>query len=146
MDQRQPGMRLGFTLQRHRCISLLPLAPLAWQRLEDFFTVEKYPVSEPLPADTAALIAHSQMLEQVSTHPIPAQMRSVTVVGHRVPQAFLDTMQDRNILVTCPRRQDACNEQDAMEICLDVLAAFGFGRLGSRPRNVLNDVLLCDCC
>lgn len=33
-----------------------------------------------------------------------------------------------------------------MEVCHDVMAAFGFGRLGARPRNVVNDVLLCDCC
>jgi len=140
------GLRLGPSLQRHRCVSLLPLAECARRRLDDFFEVEQRPSHAPLPADTAALIAHSTMLPQLSRNTFPATMRSVTVVGHRVPQDFLDAMQEHNVLVTCPRMEDASQDSHAMEICLDVMAAFGFGRLGSRPRNVLNEVLLCNCC
>lgn len=59
---------------------------------------------------------------------------------------FLDHMCARRVLVTCPGVDDAACEDQAMEVCHDVMAAFGFGRLGARPRNVVNDVLLCDCC
>jgi hypothetical protein len=55
-------------------------------------------------------------------------------------------MKAKRVLVTWPRVAGAEDEQEAMEICHDVMAAFGFGRMGSRPRNVVNDVLLCDCC
>lgn len=137
-------MRL--TLQRHRCVSLLTLAEGAWQCLEGFFDVERRTAAEPLPSDTAALIVHAGMLEHLCTDDLPSAMRSVTVVGHRVPQAFLNTMEARSVLVTCPRVELAEDDDQAMEVCQDVMAAFGFGRMGARPRNVLNDILLCDCC
>lgn len=137
---------MRFTLQRHRCVSLLSLAEGAWQRLEDFFDVERRAEHDPLPSDTAALIVHAGMLDHLRPDDLPSAMRSVTVVGHRVPQDFLDTMEARSVLVTCPRVEQADDDGQAMEVCQDVMAAFGFGRMGARPRNVLNDVLLCDCC
>lgn len=134
------------TLRRHRCVSLLALAEGAWRRLNDFFDVEQCAATDPLPDDTAALIVHTCMLDRLACAELPAAMRSVTVVGHRVPQDFIDVMQARNVLVTCPRIEHPEQDEQAMEVCQDVMAAFGFGRLGARPRNVLNDMLLCDCC
>ena len=71
----------------------------------------------------------------------------MTVVGSdAVPPQFVEQMKAKRVLVTWPRVAGAEDEREAMEICHDVMAAFGFGRMGSRPRNVVNDVLLCDCC
>lgn len=137
-------MRLS--LSRHRCVSLLPLAAGAVRRLDDFFAVDCLDADECLPADTAALIVRSCMLAGLRQNGLPASVRSVTVVGGAVSADFLDHMCARRVLVTCPGVDDAACEDHAMEVCHDVMAAFGFGRLGARPRNVVNDVLLCDCC
>lgn len=137
-------MRLS--LQRHRCVSLLPLAHMAHQRLDDFFSVEYCERADELPADTAALIIGGDTLSSLRTG-LPARIQSVTVVGSdSVPPQFVEQMKARRVLVTWPQVAGAEDEQEAMEICHDVMAAFGFGRMGSRPRNVVNDVLLCDCC
>ncbi len=137
-------MRLA--LQRHRCVSLLPLAPKARQRLDDFFALECRRAEDGLPADTAALIVRSCTLAGMPPERVPAGVQSVTVVGHKVPEAFLAGMRQRRILVTWPNVADAQDDSQAMEVCHDVMAAFGFGRMGARPRNVINDELLCDCC
>ena len=137
-------MRLS--LQRHRCVSLLPLAHTAHQRLDDFFSVEYCSHADELPADTAALIVGGDTLPSLRAG-LPARIQSVTVVGSdAVPAQFVEEMKAKHVLVTWPRVAGAEDEHEAMEICHDVMAAFGFGRMGSRPRNVVNDVLLCDCC
>ncbi|BEG75974.1 hypothetical protein [Achromobacter xylosoxidans] len=137
-------MRLS--LQRHRCVSLLPLARTAHRRLDDFFAVQYCSHADELPADTAALIVGGDILSSLQGG-LPARIQSVTVVGSEsVPSQFVEQMKARRVLVTWPRVAGAEDEQEAMEICHDVMAAFGFGRMGSRPRNVVNDVLLCDCC
>lgn len=137
-------MRLS--LQRHRCVSLLPLAHSAHQRLDDFFSVEYCSHADELPADTAALIVGGDTLPSLQAG-LPARIQSVTVVGSdAVPPQFVEQMRAKHVLVTWPRVAGAEDEHEAMEICHDVMAAFGFGRMGSRPRNVVNDILLCDCC
>lgn len=137
-------MRLS--LQRHRCVSLLPLAHTAHQRLDDFFAVEYCDRADELPADTAALIVGGESLASLQMG-LLGRIQSVTVVGsHAVPPQFVEQMKAKRVLVTWPRVAGAEDEREAMEICHDVMAAFGFGRMGSRPRNVVNDVLLCDCC
>ncbi len=137
-------MRLS--LQRHRCVSLLPLAYTAHQRLDDFFSVEYCNPADELPPDTAALIVGGASLASLQVG-LPARIQSVTVVGSdAVPPQFVEQMKAKRVLVTWPRVAGAEDEREAMEICHDVMAAFGFGRMGSRPRNVVNDVLLCDCC
>ncbi|AZY49248.1 hypothetical protein [Bordetella avium] len=137
---------IGLALQRHRCVSLLPLAAAAHERLDDFFAVECRAADECLPDDTAALIVSSGILTGLCHGRVPVGVQSVTVVGDSVPAAFLDDMRRRRVLVTWPKVSDVEDEAQAMEVCQDVLAAFGFGRLGARPRNVINDELLCDCC
>lgn len=102
--------------------------------------------ADELPADTAAVIIGGDTLSSLRTG-LPARIQSVTVVGSdSVPPQFVEQMKARRVLVTWPQVAGAEDEQEAMEICHDVMAAFGFGRMGSRPRNVVNDVLLCDCC
>ena len=136
-------MRLS--LSRHRCVSLLPLAAGAVRRLDDFFAVDCLDADERLPADTAALIVRSCMLAGLRQNGLPASVRSVTVVGGGVgglPGPYVRAARAGHL----PGVDDAASEDQAMEVCHDVMAAFGFGRLGARPRNVVNDVLLCDCC
>ena len=136
-------MRLS--LSRHRCVSLLPLAAGAVRRLDDFFAVDCLDADECLPADTAALIVRSCMLAGLRQNGLPASVRSVTVVGERCRRTSW-TICARGACWSPARVDDAACEDQAMEVCHDVMAAFGFGRLGARPRNVVNDVLLCDCC
>lgn len=136
-------MRLS--LQRHRCVSLLPLAHAAHRRLDDFFSVEYCSHADELPVDTAALIIAGDALASLQAA-LPARIHSVTVVGKSVPPQFVEQMKAKRVLVTWPQVAGAEDEHEAMEICHDVMAAFGFGRMGARPRNVVNDVLLCDCC
>ena len=91
------------TFQRHRCVSLLPLPESARCRLDDFFTVRQLADGDELPPDTAALIVGAPMLEHMAIRHLPTMVRTVTVVGcGGVPQAFLDGLGHREVLVTWP--------------------------------------------
>ena len=132
-------MRLS--LSRHRCVSLLPLAAGAVRRLDDFFAVDCLDADECLPADTAALIVRSCMLAGLRQNGLPASVRSVTVVGERCRR----TSWTARGACWSPRGGRRRLRDQAMEVCHDVMAV-RLRRLGARPRNVVNDVLLCDCC
>ena len=139
-----PRIMMRLSLSRHRCVSLLPLAAGAVQAGR--FLRRGLPGRRRVPAGGHGGADRPLMHAGRTAPERPAGQRALGD-GRRgaVSADFLDHMCARRVLVTCPGVDDAACEDQAMEVCHDVMAASASAGW-ARPRNVVNDVLLCDCC
>ncbi|QEI06296.1 hypothetical protein FXN63_10985 [Pigmentiphaga aceris] len=132
----------GLTLARHRVVCTWALPPAVHARLDRFFDVSC--------ADTAfdgasALLIDERLCvdaELLSKLPL---LRAVCSVGPAHLHLNLGILTQAGVIAT---NTPALGEEEAAWAAAEnLIAAFGFGRLGGYPSNLLNQDLACmGCC
>ncbi|AJP56957.1 hypothetical protein UC34_08030 [Pandoraea vervacti] len=128
-------------MRRHRVVVTQPLCGAAIDRLDRFFEVTlctgAQDMSEQLRSAAAALVGErdvidAQLLDGLDT------LQAVCCLTSHEPRMDIAAMTRAGVR--------AMSSPDAERAVENLLAAFGFGRLGGRPPDLLNPELLCDCC
>lgn len=137
----------GFTLARHRVVCTRALSPDVHARLDRFFEVS---LKELEDADggflgaSALLIDERLQVDAALLARLPL-LRAVCSVGPAHRHLDLGTLTQARVIAT---NTPALDDEDAMRAAAEnLIAAFGFGRLGGYPANLLNEDLACmSCC
>jgi lactate dehydrogenase-like 2-hydroxyacid dehydrogenase len=143
----------GLTLARHKVVCTRALPPAVHARLDRFFEVSQAAFNWAGPhADThagfagvsALLIDDSLRVDAALLAQLPL-LRAVCSVGPAHRHLDLGTLTRAGVIATnTPELADHEAMQAAAE---NLIAAFGFGRLGGYPANLLNQDLACmSCC
>lgn len=149
-------LKLSLGLSRHRVLVTRCVEQDVLEKLDRFFEVEHYQHARPLTRDEllarlkekagvlatgndtidAEMIAQLRSLKAVCTMAVSCEnldMHALTQAGIMVTNAPADGGGDTA-------------HAKALRAADNLIAAFGFGRIGGKPANLLNPELLCDCC
>lgn len=143
----------GLTLARHRVVCTRALSPAVHDRLDRFFEVSRAELNLAGPhADThagfagvsALLIDEGLRVDAALLAQLPL-LRAVCSVGPAHRHLDLGTLTQAGVIATNTPELD---DEEAMRVAAEnLIAAFGFGRLGGFPSNLLNQDLACmSCC
>ncbi|ALS65121.2 hypothetical protein [Pandoraea apista] len=133
-------------LRRHRVVVTQPLDEAAIERLDSFFDVSMCGQTEAMSRDTlsehlrsaaAALVGASDVIDAQMLAGLDA-LQAVCCLTRSEPQMDIEAMTRAGVR--------AMSSPDVGRAVENLVAAFGFGRLGGRPPDLLNPELLCDCC
>ncbi|HWL30125.1 MAG TPA: hypothetical protein VNQ97_14585 [Burkholderiaceae bacterium] len=133
-------------LGRHRVLVTRSVPQTVLDRLDSFFDVELHKDSRPLTPDAllerlrdkagvlstehdtidAAMVAELKLLKTVSN------------MAQRYDNLDIAALTRAGIMVA--------NVPAASRAAENLVASFGFGRLGGKPADLVNPELLCDCC
>ncbi|QHE91607.1 hypothetical protein [Pandoraea fibrosis] len=133
-------------LRRHRVVVTQPLDEAAIERLDRFFDVAMCDPAEAMSRDVlsahlrsaaAALVGASDVIDAQMLAGLDA-LQAVCCLTPSEPQMDIEAMTRAGVR--------AMSSPDIGRAVENLVAAFGFGRLGGRPPDLLNPELLCDCC
>jgi phosphoglycerate dehydrogenase-like enzyme len=131
---------------RHRVVVTQPLDDAAIERLDRFFDVAlcshtgvmtREALSEQLRSAAAALVGECDVIDARMLDDLDA-LQAVCCLCANEPHMDIAAMTRAGVR--------AMSSPDAGRAVENLVAAFGFGRLGGRPPDLLNPELLCDCC
>jgi phosphoglycerate dehydrogenase-like enzyme len=134
----------GLTLSRHRVLSTRPLPPAVHARLDRFFEVCGT-AAEASDARVSALLIDERLRVDAALVARLPLLRAVCSIGPAHRHLDLGTLTQAGVIATnTPALDDEAAAHAAAE---NLIAAFGFGRLGGYPANLLNEDLACmSCC
>lgn len=131
-------------LGRHRLVVTQPLDDAEIDRLGRFFEVaicaqamSRAALSEQLRSAAAALVGETDVIDAQMLDGLDA-LQAVCCLTPSEPHMDIAAMTRAGVR--------AMSSPDARRAVENLVAAFGFGRLGGRPPDLLNPELLCDCC
>ncbi|MES2536380.1 MAG: hypothetical protein V4632_10970 [Pseudomonadota bacterium] len=142
---------------RHRVLITHPVAADVVEKLDRFFIVDHHTDAQELaPDELFARLKDKAGVLSTQNDWIDAamirQLRSLKVVSN-MAEAYdnldLEALTQAGIMATnAPGAADTEATPGIManRAADNMIAAFGFGRIGGRPPNLLNPELLCDCC
>lgn len=136
---------------KHRVLVTRPVSAAALARLGQFFEVECCTPDSVATLDgfiaqlqhkAAAVIGHENTMD-ASVIARLSNLKAVCNLSAEFDNLDLKALTKAGIhAMNTPTGSDSANAQ----VAENLIAAFGFGRLGGRPPNLLNPELLCDCC
>ncbi|EON14055.1 MULTISPECIES: hypothetical protein [Pandoraea] len=133
-------------LRRHRVVVTQPLDDAAIERLDRFFDVAlcshdgqmtRDALIEQLRPAAAALVGEGDIIDAQMLDGLDV-LQAVCCLTPSEPHMDIEAMTRAGVR--------AMSSPDAGRAVENLVAAFGFGRLGGHPPDLLNPELLCDCC
>lgn len=137
------GGRGGLTLARHRVLATRVLSPEVHARLDRFFDVSDDALDDA--GGVSALLIDDRLQVDAALLARLPLLRAVCSVGPAHRHLDLGTLTQAGVIAT---NTPALDDEEAMRAAAEnLIAAFGFGRLGGYPANLLNQDLACmSCC
>lgn len=156
-------LKLNLGLGRHRILVARPIEQDIVDKLDRYFEVEQCPVEAPLTRDALRARLHEKAgLLATGAEAIDADviaglrsLKAICSMAENYDNLDIQALTQAGIMVTnAPatgrpghgRDSDDSRHARALTAADNLIAAFGFGRIGGRPANLLNPELLCDCC
>ncbi|MNV73085.1 Glyoxylate/hydroxypyruvate reductase B [compost metagenome] len=156
-------LRLNASLGRHRVLVTRPVPEQVVERLDTYFEVELCDGERPLRREELLSRLRQKVGVMIcATDAIDADMlrelrslKAVCAMTEACDQVDLLALTQAGVMVTnapknadarCPAHDVELEDSYAYVAAENLIAAFGFGRIGGRPANLLNPELLCDCC
>jgi len=149
-------MRLNLKLGRHPILITHEVPADVLERLDRFFEIELYEGKAPPPRDKLLTRLHEKAgvittdRDTIDQDMIPA-LRSLKVVcnmAEHCDNLDVPALTHAGIMVTTAPVPpgESVREARARRAAENLIAAFGFGRMGGKPADLVNPELLCNCC
>ena len=156
-------LKLSLGLGRHRILVARPIEQDIVDKLDRYFEVEQCPIEAPLTREALRARLHEKAgLLATGAEAIDADvsaglrtLKAICSMSEHCDNLDLPALTQAGIMVTNAPAQarpewahDNADSRHARALTAadNLIAAFGFGRIGGRPANLLNPELLCDCC
>ena len=149
-------LKFSVGLGRHRVLVTQPVSQAVLDRLDCFFEVDLYSDDRPLTRDAlldrllekAGVLATADDTIDAAMIPQLRSLKAVCSTSTRHDQLDVPALTQAGVMVTTsPTHLNlADKETAALRAAENLIAAFGFGRIGGKPADLVNPELLCDCC